>query len=197
MRKVLAVFVGFSAMLMVSTALTWTAHAEDDDFYTPSQTEPAVATAGADVPEMTALTDREHFDCRTSSFPGEDRVAEIPNTSLTFHVGGTVARPVLVTFIAEWPTPTGNDLPSGSQPAGAFLFLEIDNQRVDVASNGGVLVHDGSAPLSNGTHGFTFVTEPISPGDHEAHMSWSNNLLNGTGTVCIFTRSMVVQHVAH
>jgi hypothetical protein len=184
-----------SGMLLVSTAVPWTAHAtDDDDFYRPSQTEPAVATAGADVPEMTALTEREHFDCRTSTFPGEDRVADIPHTSLTFHQGGTKARPVLVTFVAEWPIPTGSDLPPGSQSAGAFLFLEIDNQRVDVASNGGVLVHDGTADFSNGTHGFTFVTEPVGPGDHEAHMQWANSFLTGTGTVCIFTRSLVVQH---
>jgi hypothetical protein len=195
MNKGLTLLAGLSSMLMVSTALTWTANAtDDDDFYRPSQTEPAVATAGADVPEMTALTDRRNFDCRTSTFPGDPRLADIPNTSLTFHQGGTKARPVLVTFVAEWPIPTGSDLPQGSQSAGAVVFLEIDNQRVDVVSNGGVLVHDGNADFSNGTHGFTFVTEPIAPGDHEAHMLWSNNFLNGTGTVCIFERSLVVQH---
>ena len=194
-KNVLAIFAGLSAMLMVCPGLAWT---QVDDFYMPSQVEPAVATAGADVREMTALTDNGHLDCRTSTFPGDPRLAEIPNTSLTFHVGTTVSRSVLVTFIAEWPIPTGSELPLGSQSAGAILFLAIDDQRVDVvSSNGGVLVHEGTAQLSNGTHGFTFVTEPIAPGDHEAHMLWSNNLFNGTGTVCISSRSLVVQHVAH
>jgi hypothetical protein len=196
MKVGLTMCAALSGMLMGSTALTWTANATDnDDFYRPSQTEPAVATAGADIPEMTALTEREHFDCRTSTFPGDPRLADIPNTSLTFHQGGTKARSVLVTFVANWPIPTGSDLPQGSQSAGAVIFLTIDDQRVDVVSNnGGTLVHDGTADFSNGTHGFTFVTQPIAPGDHEAHMLWSNNFLNGTGTVCIFERSLVVQH---
>jgi hypothetical protein len=157
MKTGFAKFAATSGMLIGSAALTWTAHAKEvDDFYTV--TGPGTATAGADIPEFTALTDRENLDCRTSTFPGEDRVADIPHTSLTFHQGGHKPGSVVVTFVANWPIPTGSDLPPASQPAGAVIFLTIDGQRVDVASDGGVLVHEGTATsVSNGTQGFTFV----------------------------------------
>lgn len=81
--------------------------------------------------------------------------------------------------------------------AGAFIVLEIDNNRVDVTStNGGVLVHEGAATkVSNGTHGFNFVTDPIPPGSHQAKMRWAHNALTGSGTICVAERSMVIHHV--
>ena len=97
---------------------------------------------------------------------------------------------IVVTFVGSWTKPTSGN------PAGAFIFLEIDNNRVDVTStNGGVLVHEGTATsVSNGTHGFTFVTEPIAPGTHVAKMRWADNVLNGSGTICVFERSLVIHH---
>jgi len=147
------------------------------------------------VPNFTGFESNDSFDCRTSTFPGENRLGEIPNTRFHFVLGGSVASSVIVTFVGNWPKPSGSDLPPGSQPAGAILFMEIDDQVVDPVRNGGVLVSDGSTTgVSNGTHGFTFVTEPLPPGTHVVKFFWSNNILVGTGTVCLFQRSIVVQH---
>jgi hypothetical protein len=147
------------------------------------------------IQSMTALSAND-FQCRTSTFPGEDRLAEIPNTSLDFELGGFHPQSVLVTFSANWPIPKGSNLPLGSVASGAIIFLFIDDDRFDIISeNGGVLVHEGTATsVSNGTHGFTFATRPLAPGAHTAKIFWSNNILVGTGSVCVFDRSLVVQH---
>jgi hypothetical protein len=187
-----ALAVGLACTLGGHTAL-----ANPGDFYTPPATASDPAVAGSNVSRMTALTGTNSFDCRTSTFPGDNRLAEMPNSTLAFHQAGSTPTSVLVTFVGSWSTPTASNgkLPAGSTAAGANIFLTIDDQRVDeVSNNGGTLVHDGSAPFSNGTRSFTFVTEPISPGDHQVKFLWSNNLLNGTGTICVFERTIVVQH---
>jgi len=186
----------------VIVGLTWAlsgnpASAGPDDFYDPPLTADEPAIAGADISKMTALTGRNSLDCRTATFPGDPRVAEMPHSTLKFNQGGSIARPVIVSFVGTWPTPSTafGTLPAGSAPAGANIFLTIDDQRVDdVSSNGGALMHDGSAGFSNGTHGFTFVTTPIAPGDHEIKFLWEVSLLNGTGTICVFERTIIVQN---
>ena len=73
---------------------------------------------------------------------------------------------------------------------------EASGQRRDLTStNGGVLVSEGqSTSVGRGTHGFNFVTDPIPPGGHTATMRWSDNVLNGEGTICVAERSLVVFH---
>ena len=146
----------------------------------------ASVTASGPVAHMTAVV-ADDVQCRTSA---DNLVADMPGMTSAFVQGGGTAEPVVVNFVGSWPKPT-----SGT-PAGAFIFLEIDNNRVDVTStNGGVLVHEGTASsVSNGTHGFTFVTDPISPGNHVAKMRWADNVLSGSGTICVAERSMVIHH---
>jgi hypothetical protein len=134
--------------------------------------------------------------CRTLA----TELAPIPNTRVPFTQGGDTPEEVVVTFVAEWPKPDVSEIPPGSQEAGAFIFLFIDDQRVDLISEtGGVLVHEGTASsVSNGTHGFTFVTDPIPPGEHEARIFFLDNVLGPfgepNGTICVAQRSTVVQH---
>ena len=143
-------------------------------------------TAAAPINKMTAKV-ANNFVCRTSS---NNLLADMPDMSKTFTQGTGSAQEVVVTFVGSWSKPS-----SGTQ-AGAFIFLEIDGNRVDlVSTNGGVLVHEGTATsVSNGTHGFTFVTEPIASGLHTAKILWADNFLTGTGTICVSDRSMVIQH---
>lgn len=144
-------------------------------------------TASGPVPHMTSIV-ADDVQCRTST---DNLVADMPGMTRAFVQGGATAESVVVDFVGSWPKPT-----SGT-PAGAFIFLEIDNNRVDVTStNGGVLVHEGTASsVSNGTHGFNFVTDPVSPGNHVAKMRWADNVLSGSGTICVAERSMVIHHV--
>jgi hypothetical protein len=132
--------------------------------------------------------------CRTRS---DNLLEEIPGTSLTFTQCGKKARPVVVSFVAQWPRPTDSDLPAGSTRSGAFILMEIDGDRVDLTStNGGVLVHEGTASsVSNGTHGFTFVTDPLPPGDHEVKFFWFDNILEFVpATICVQERSVAIHH---
>ena len=146
---------------------------------------PAV-TVTAPVSKITAAV-ADDLICRTSD---DNSVADMPGTFKSFVQGGDSPQSIVVTFVGSWAKPTSGN------PAGAFIFLEIDNTRVDVTStNGGVLVHEGTATsVSNGTHGFTFVTEPIAPGEHVAKMRWADNVLSGSGTICVFERSLVIHH---
>lgn len=143
---------------------------------------------------------------RISSRVSNDRICittattlePIPGTTVKFNQGTNDQ--VVVTFVASWPKPREDEIPAGSQAAGAFIFLFIDGNRVDINSiNGGVLVHDGSTnSISNGTHGFTFVTDPIPPGEHEAKIYFLDNVLGPpnvlNGTLCVSDRSVIVQH---
>lgn len=152
------------------------------------------ATASANVDRITARVTADDRVCRTTA----TTLQPIPGTRVKFKQGSTDQ--VVVTFVAGWPKPREEEIPAGSQAAGAFIFLFIDGDRVDVNSiNGGVLVHEGTATsVSNGTHGFTFVTEPIPPGEHEARIFFLDNVLGPfgepNGTICVDDRSTVVQH---
>lgn len=134
--------------------------------------------------------------CRTLATTLE----EIPGTTVRFRIRSRITEEVVVTFVANWPRPFADEIPAGSQAAGALIFLFIDGQRVDpISSGGGVLVHEGTASsVSNGTHGFTFVTERLAPGDHVAKIFFLDNVLGPfgqpNGTVCVAERSTVVQH---
>lgn len=132
--------------------------------------------------------------CRTMA----TTLQQIPGTAVKFNQGSSGK--VVVHFSATWPKPSAADIPAGSKAAGAFIFLFIDGVRIDINSiNGGVLVHEGTASsVSNGTHGFTFVTNSIAAGPHVAQMYFLDNVLGAfgvpNGTVCIDDRSIVVQH---
>lgn len=143
-------------------------------------------TVTTPVSKITAAV-ADDLVCRTSN---DNTVEDMPGTFKSFVQGGDSPQSIVVTFVGSWAKPTSGN------PAGAFIFLEIDNNRVDVTStNGGVLVHEGTATsVSNGTHGFTFVTEPIAPGTHIAKIRWADNVLNGSGTICVFERSLVIHH---
>jgi hypothetical protein len=152
---------------------------------------PAVVLAACGVTgpvgQFTALV-ADDLQCRTSN---DNTVANMPGTTVAFTRTGEDTAAVVVSFVGQWPNPVG-----GGTANGAFIFLEIDGQRQDVTStNGGVLASPGNSPtVSSGTHGFNFVTNPIAPGAHTASILWADNVLNGSGTICVAERSLVVYH---
>lgn len=158
-------------------------------------TTPGTETPGTRMDRFTATVANDRI-CRTTA----TELETIPGTTVKFTQHGSEPQAVVVTFVATWPKPDASEIPVGSQAAGAFIFLFIDGNRVDPITNGGgVLVHEGTASsVSNGTHGFTFVTEPISAGDHVATISFLDNVLGSfgvpNGTICVQDRSTVVEH---
>ena len=171
--------------------------AQSEERVTSSSVTPAVTTPVLRAPltkmDARVSTDRECLTTATTLEP-------IPGTTVNFTQGGAQAQEVVVTFTAAWPRPLAGDIPAGSTRAGAFIFLFVDDDRVDVVSDaGGVLVHEGTASsTTNGTQGFTFVTEPLAPGAHTARIFVLDNVLGPfgvpNGTVCVSARSTVVQH---
>lgn len=152
-------------------------------------------TSSAPVYRVTA-TMSDDVVCRTLATTLE----EIPDTEVPFTLHSRKPQEVEVTFVAEWPRPRDSEIEPGGQRAGAFIFLLIDGFRVDfISDNGGVLVHEGTASsTSNGTHGFTFITRALPPGDHIASIHFLDNVLgpfgDPNGTVCVGKRSTVVRH---
>lgn len=130
----------------------------------------------------------DDFQCRTSS---DNTVAPMPGMLASFTQAGPDTSSIVVAFQGNWSQGA-----SGETTVGAFILLEIDGNRADLTStNGGVLATPGPASaIGSGTHGFNFVTEPISPGPHTAILLWTDNVLNGTGTICVAERSMVIHH---
>lgn len=152
-------------------------------------------TGSAPAKRTTATMSDERV-CRTLATTLE----EIPGTEVPFTQRGSTPQEVEVTFVAEWPRPRDDEIDPGGQRAGALIFLFIDGDRVDFLSEGGgVLVHEGTASsISNGTHGFSFITRPIPPGDHVASIHFLDNILgpfgDPNGTICVGDRSTVVRH---
>jgi hypothetical protein len=152
-------------------------------------------TPGTRMDRFTAsvATDRV---CRTTA----TELETIPGTTVQFTQHGPGPQAVQVTFVANWPKPTADEIPQGSQAAGAFIFLFIDGDRVDpVTTDGGVLAHEGTASsVSNGTHGFTFVTDPLPSGEHVAEIRFLDNVFGPfgqpNGTICVEKRSTIVNH---
>jgi hypothetical protein len=75
-------------------------------------------------------------------------------------------------------------VPIGEKLGGATLF-----------ESGGVAT---ASTVSNGTHGFTFVTDPVPPGDHVLEIQAFSDTLGQpgqpNGTVVVRRRSTVVMH---
>jgi len=129
----------------------------------------------------------------------------IPGTRVNFTQRGKTPQAVLVTFVADWPKPRQEEIPAGSFASGVSIELRIDDQFQDPISTrlGGVTLFESGgveteSSVSNGTHGFTFVTEPIPPGDHVLQVIAFSNVLGQpgqpNGTVVVRGRSTVVQH---
>ena len=104
----------------------------------------------------------------------------IPGMTQTFNLGGTANDEVVVTFQASWSGVT-------EQFDTAFVRLTID---------GAVQPTNVSVPIFGGaegtnTHGFTWISGPLSPGNHTARIQWRTDL---GSTVCVDDRTLVVLH---
>lgn len=119
-----------------------------------------------------------------------------PGTSVKFE-GGKEPTEILVTFISEWIPLSPSEIPPDSQAAAANIFLFINGRRVEsLSEQGGVTTNIGNeAGPIYGTSGWTFVTRPISPGEHVTEIYVLDNVFGpAKGTVCSRYRTTVVQH---
>jgi hypothetical protein len=131
-------------------------------------------------------------------------VSTIPGTTVNFTQLGNKPQAIVVTFVAELPKPRADEIPAGGFASGASIQLRIDGLQQDPISlfRGPLLFESGGvatpSSLSNGTHGFTFVTNPIPPGDHVATIVAFSDVLGQpgqpNGTIVVQARSTVVEH---
>ena len=106
--------------------------------------------------------------------------ATIPGMTQTFTLGGTANDEVVVTFQASWSGVT-------EQFDTAFVRLTID---------GAVQPTNVSVPIFAGaegtnTHGFTWISGSLAPGNHTARIQWRTDL---GSTLCVDDRTLVVLH---
>ena len=106
--------------------------------------------------------------------------ATIPGMTQTFTLGGTANEEVVVTFQASWSGVAGTfDM--------AFVRLTIDG--VVQPTNVAVPIFAGAnRPI---THGFTWISGPVTPGSHTARIQWRTD--EGS-TLCVEDRTLVVLH---
>jgi hypothetical protein len=166
-----AVLVALAALMLV-----WIGRASADEVSpaaTISRTVSNVPTGKADA------VDASDFQCTcTPNF------VDMPGMSETFSFGGTASRSVLVLFQSEWAV-----LAFGTA---AIVRLTIDG--VVHGPDEVVLVRrQGSGTDSGpfGTHGFNFVTAPLSPGQHTAKIQWRDS---GQGPAYVTDRSLIILH---
>jgi hypothetical protein len=129
----------------------------------------------------------------------------IPGTSVKFTQHGTTAQAVVVTFFADWRKPQQGEVPQGGFASGVVVRPTIDGQVDPIGRRlGGVTLFESGGvatafTVSNGTHGFTFVTFPVPPGDHVLEIQAFSDTLapsndQPNGTVVVRGRSTVVMH---
>jgi len=169
-------------------------------------------------PEDTFVTPGTRMDRFTSTVVTEPRtviqftgnsVTTIPGTSVKFTQHGTTPQAVVVTFFADWPKPRQEETPPGSFASGVVIRPIIDfgtgaaiGSPIETRLGGVTLFESGGVAtdfsVSNGSHGFTFVTDPVPPGDHVLEIQAFSDVLGQpgqpNGTVVLRGRSTVVQH---
>jgi hypothetical protein len=109
----------------------------------------------------------------------------MPDMSKQFTLGGTKSRPVIVSLDGVWYTST-----PGSE---ASVMLMIDGKRQSAESELGVVVdaRPTGEPQTTEAHGFTFVSDYLTPGAHTAAIQWKDN---GVGPYCAGDRTLVIFH---
>jgi hypothetical protein len=108
---------------------------------------------------------------------------DMPGTSVTFKLGGTAPRPVLVLLEGQWFFP--------NEGVTVRVRLVIDG----VVQSGPTEVLVAERPtgvaLVDGTHGFNFVSDTLFAGTHTAKIQWHDN---GVNFGCVTNRTLIVMH---
>jgi hypothetical protein len=109
--------------------------------------------------------------------------ADMPGMALTFKLSGTASRPVIVMLQAQWFMPT-----EGVTVRIRFLVDGVvQSGPTDVL----VVERPTGVALTDGAHGFDFLSDPLTPGTHTAKIQWKDN---GVGQGCVANRTLLVMH---
>jgi hypothetical protein len=109
--------------------------------------------------------------------------ADMPGMLVSFKLGGTASRAVIVLFQGEWEA-----INSGSS---AEIRLTIDNVIQSGPTDVGADRRAFDASDETETHGFNFISDPVTPGLHVARIQWRSPRAS---QACTFARSLIVLH---
>ncbi len=107
---------------------------------------------------------------------------DMPGMSLTFKLGGSTSRPVVVSLQAQWFMPN-----EGVTIRIRMLIDGVVQGPTDVL----VVERPTGVSLVDGTHGFDFISNLISPGTHTVKIQWHDN---GVSFGCAANRTLIVMH---
>jgi hypothetical protein len=108
---------------------------------------------------------------------------DMPGTSVTFKLGGTASRPVIVMLQAQWFMP--------NEGVEVRVRLKIDNVVQTGSTDVLVAQRPTGISLTTGTHGYNFVSDQLTPGTHTAKIQWHDN---GVNSGCVSNRTLIVMH---
>jgi hypothetical protein len=165
-------------LALAAPALIWIGRASaDTDTRPPTGRDGAndfFAVSNVPTPKADAAVSTFFAACSCSPV-----MHEMDGMSKTFRLGGRVRQRVIVMFQGEFFEPT-------VRGAYALVRLVIDG----VAQNSGEEVVIASYVVQ-ATHGFQWVSEPLSPGTHTAVIEWRDG---GNAPVYVAPRSMIILH---
>jgi hypothetical protein len=108
---------------------------------------------------------------------------DMPGTSVTFKLGGTAPRPVIVLMQGQWFMP--------NEGVEVRIRLMVDGIVQSGPNNVLVVERPNGVALTDGSHGFNFLSNPLTPGTHTAKIQWHDN---GVNFGCIANRTLIVMH---
>jgi hypothetical protein len=107
----------------------------------------------------------------------------MPDMAVTFKLGGSASRPVLVFIQASLAFP--------SEGASLIMRLTVDGVVQSGPDDVVVDLRPTGEPFPVSTHGFNFISDSLAPGTHTARIQWRDN---GAGQGCARSRSLIVLH---
>ena len=108
---------------------------------------------------------------------------DMPGTSVTFKLGGNAPQPVVVLMQGQWFMP--------NEGVNIRIRLLVDGIVQSDPNNVLVVERPCGVSLTDGSHGFNFLSDPPTPGTHTAKIQWHDN---GVNSGCIANRTLIVLH---
>jgi hypothetical protein len=108
---------------------------------------------------------------------------DMPGMSVTFKLGGSASRPVIVLMQGQWFMP--------HEGVDVRVRLLVDGAVQSGPTEVLVAQRPAGNSLTDGTHGFDFISNSLTPGTHTAKIQWHDN---GVNSGCVANRTLIVMH---
>jgi len=172
-RRVVAILVAVLAPTLVWIGRSTARPAAPTPVRATRTTATNVPTGKADVVALSS-----DIPCTVSP-----NYTDMPGTSVTFKLGGSASRPVIVLMQGQWFMP--------NEGVSVRIRLLVDGIVQSGPNNVLVVERPTGVALTDGSYGFNFLSNPLTPGTHTAKIQWHDN---GVSFGCISNRTLTVLH---